>query len=271
MPYLQYTFVTGRVVEIEKKHSVKYQSVLRTRQPKKQETIESQKIINENNAIKNLRRIINTNFGYRDFHLVLTYRPENRPIGREEAINEVKNFLRRLRNIYRKAGIALKYILTSEYGEKSIHHHLVVPNINPAMIQRVWTNGRINVQPLDNTGQYEQLASYLIKQTRKTFLDPNRSLHKKRWCGSSNLIHPEPIIEIVKADSWREDPVAWEGYKITRCKSGVDDFTGYPYQSYIMVQEIELFPEVKQIELPPKKRRRRKRKQYRPIVSQELF
>ena len=271
MPYLKYTFITGKVIEIEKKHTIKYRAKSKTRSAKKLTTSESQKIINENNAIKKLRRIINANFGYRDFHITLGYEVSQRPADREAAIKDMDNFIKRLRNVFKKASKVLKYVFACEYGINSIHHHIIIPNIEPELIQKIWSKGRIHITPLDKTGQYEQLASYIIKQTRKTFNNQERQLFKKRFCSSTNLIRPEPIIEVVTADSWKEDPIPEKGYVITRCRSGVDDFTGYPYQSYVMVQIMDLFPEVKSVEVPKKKRKRRNKKHYAPIASTALF
>lgn len=236
MPYIKETYVTGAVIEVTKKFTYTYKGKATKRSPKAKETPETQKKQNEGIAIKKLRRLINANFKYGDYHLVLNYKKECRPKTPEEAKDDLEKFFRKMRTAYKKQGKQFKYVATTEYGKNSLHHHLVINCIDIKIINDIWKHGRPGLFPLDNTGQYEQLASYLIKQTKETFNDPNRQVHKKRWCASTNLEQPEPIIEIVKANSWREDPKPVKGYMIEKCYSDVNDITGYPYQFYNMVK-----------------------------------
>ena len=238
MPYIKETYVTGAVIEVTKKFTFTYQGKATQRSPKTQKTPESQKKQNEGIAIKKLRRSINANFGYGDYHIVLNYEPRYRPKTPQEAKENLEKFLRGMRTAYKKRGKVFKYVATTEFGERAWHHHLIINcvDIDVMMISDIWEYGRPGLFPLDKTGQYKQLASYIIKQTRETFNDPKRQVHKKRWCSSTNLIKPEPIIEIVKASSWREDPKPIEGYMMTEHYSGTNDITGYQYQFYNMVK-----------------------------------
>ena len=254
MPYIQNTIYCGKVIEIEKKYTFKLHSKKVFRSSKKLPTTEAQKRLNEAKAIKRLRRLVNTNFQHKDYHLVLSYESDKRPSTKDNALANITNFLRRARRIYTKIGLQFKYILTSEYGKNAIHHHLIVNKIDTEKLQAIWPYGRIHVNPLDNSGQYEQLASYLIKQTRKTFNDEARQLHKKRWCQSSNLEQPIIKTEVVKADSWRDYPTAPVGYVITKLHCNVDEYTGWPYQSYTMVQIPSLFPEIESEKMKHKRK-----------------
>ena len=58
----------------------------------------------------------------------LTYREKERP-SPEEAREVIREFLRQLRKVYKSRGQALKYIITTEYKDKAIHHHLIVNEI----------------------------------------------------------------------------------------------------------------------------------------------
>ena len=89
---------------------------------------------------------------------------------------------------------------------------------------------------LDNSGQYGALAAYLIKETTKTMREPG-SLHKRRWTGSRNLIHPQPKVEVVKAKAWREEPKTIKGYILDRdsVRNGVSAVTGMPMQFYRLI------------------------------------
>lgn len=236
MPYIKETYITGAVTEVTKKFTYTYKGKTTKRNPKTQETPESQKKQNEGIAIKKLRRLINANFGYGDYHIVLDYELKYRPKTPQEAKENLEKFLRGARAVCKKQGKVFKYVATTEFGERAWHHHLVINCTDIAILSDVWEHGRQKLFPLDRTGQYKQLASYIIKQTRKTFNDPKRQVHKKRWCSSTNLIKPQPIIEIVKANSWREDPKPAKGYMIDERYSGINDITGYPYQFYNMVK-----------------------------------
>lgn len=241
MAYIKKTYETGNVIEIYKVHNVRFQSKKKKpmpRAPKEKETPEAQKRINEKHAMAKLRRIINKNFKYGDAHVVLGYLPGNRPNDKTEAKTNVEKFLRKLRGLYKKSGAELKYICVSEYGQKTIHHHLVISeaNKNIDLIIEAWTHGRPQLFPLDKSGQYENLANYLVKETSATFNDPERKIHAKRWCASANLERPVAEVEKVRADSWREYPKPLEGYYIDKVFTGFNPITGYPYQFCSMVK-----------------------------------
>ena len=66
--YIEKTVICGSVREVEKYHTSRYnQKGIR---PKKKEkpTSEQMQKVNERNAIKRLRRLMNTNFGPGDYH-----------------------------------------------------------------------------------------------------------------------------------------------------------------------------------------------------------
>lgn len=98
----------------------------------------------------------------------------------------------------------------------------------------MWPHGRIHATELDGSGDYDRLASYLIKQTNKTYNDPERRVFARRYVTSRNLEQPECKIEKVKADSWREMPSAPKGYYVLQdtVVQDVSEITGYPYQYY---------------------------------------
>ena len=106
------------------------------------------------------------------------------------------------------------------------------------MVRRLWKFGRQDFKFLDDTGQYKDLAAYLIKETSKTYKE-NDGGHKQRYSCSRNLIMPTPKTEIVKkAAKWLPDPKPIKGYYIDKdtVYNGVDPFTGREYQHYTMVK-----------------------------------
>jgi len=232
--YVKKTYITGRVIEVEKYYRRDYPPGEK-REKRKKPTPEQIKKINKRNQIKRLRRLINTNFEEGDIHLVLTYKKEERPTP-EEAKTILKKFLRVLRREYKKRGMELKYVITTEWQRKAIHHHLIVNALknenSAALINRLWERGRPKYTFLDDTGQYEKLAEYFIKEIK----DPEEGEKKQSYSCSRNLIRPEPKIEKVKASSWKKKPKVPLGYVLKDITEGVSELTGWPYQYYTMVR-----------------------------------
>ena len=226
------------IVEVERIHSGRY-GKKGTPGPRKLPTPEEMKAVNERNCIKKLRRKIQANFGEGDLFLTLTYKKETRPDARE-ARRRLKNYLERLRRRWKKAGVPLKYIIVTEYENKSIHHHLVLNDIldgsGAKEANRCWKeNGGTHTEYLYEDGHYENLAAYLVKETSKTFRKPG-SPSKTRYSCSRNLVDPKPKTVILKSDRWPEDPRVPKGYYLDKQSlvNGVNKM-GYRYQYYRLV------------------------------------
>ena len=233
--YIKKTYICGQVIEVEKVFSSKYKGKKTVRSPKMAKTAGAVRVVNERNAEKKLRRLINANFNHNSLHVVLTYRPEDRPETGEEARKDLANFWKALKRACKKAGKELKYVAVGERGKKgAIHFHCVIDcGLTLGEIQACWKKGVARATPLRSDGDYSRLASYLLKQSKETFKDPELSIHKKRWCASKNLVKVVPHIQIVKADSWREAPTAPKGYYVIKdsINSGISEW-GYPFQNY---------------------------------------
>lgn len=240
--YFENKIFSGQVLEIEKTCSFKYKGKNTKRGPKMDKTPENMRKVNRRNAAKKLSRVINANFVENDLHMVWTYDPAKRAESPAEARCDMQKALRKLKAAYKKAGLELKYVAVTEYGKRSMHHHLVInAGLAVAAVQKIWGLGKIHVTLLDDSGDYERLAQYLLKQSDKTFNDPEKSVWSKRWCASRNLARPIEKKRAVKADSWRERPVAPVGYYLITdsIREGVSDLTGWPFQYYkcIKIQE----------------------------------
>lgn len=240
MPYIKETCRAGRTIEITKMFTTRFNKKGITRGENQKPTPKQMQVINERNAETKLRRLINTNYGPGDLHITLTYKKETRPAP-EEAKTELEKFIRKIRSAYRKNEEELNYILVTEYKNKSIHHHLivnVVDSIPTKTFDRLWKKGRNRFTYLDDSGQYDALAHYLIKETRKTFREVG-SPSRKRWNASKNLKKPEIKKEIIKAKEWRKVPEPVKGYTIETdsIREGFHDFTGWPYQAYRMTRQ----------------------------------
>lgn len=241
MPYIKETIIAGKTIEVSKYYTHKYKSKKVTRGPIENNTKESQMKINNRLAEKKLRLILNTNFKKDDYHLVLNYKKENRPTTKECMQQDIKKFLKKLRLEYKKRKMELKYVHVMERGTKgALHHHLVINNIDPRVVTKIWEKGRCNFHTLDNSGQYKQLASYLLKYTNKV-IGTEKELCRKRWSSSRNLEKPIIRKEVIKrADTFKCEATISKKYKNyylekNSINSGVNK-EGYNYFSYTLIK-----------------------------------
>lgn len=239
MPYLLETVRTGKVIEKRKKYTARYGIKGIPRSENRNPTPEEMEKINQINAERKLRWIINANFTGGDFHIVVGYGGDFNPEP-EEARNHFEKFMRDARKIYKKEGKEFKFVFAIERGErgqKKIHMHMVCNYMDTRKLSAVWPYGRIKYNPLDNTGQYADLAAYIIKRTSKTYRRGD-SGYKKRYSCSRNLTIPEPENEVIDRARWIKEPKALWGYYIEKDKTvnGISNTTGYPYQFYSMVK-----------------------------------
>lgn len=239
MPYIYKEYRAGATIEIHKTYSARYGKQI-PRGPNTKPTPDTVKKNNERQAEMKLRLLLNENFRKGDLFIMLTYQQTPDIV---QAKKELAKFLRGLRSKYKALGKELKYICVTEYLNKRIHHHIVVNSIDPRIIQEVWSCGLVRSESLYGN-DFAGLASYLIKETKKTFREPDAPSHK-RWNQSKNLIMPKPIIRIIKAKQWNEKPKPRKGYKLDT-DSIVNDISifGIPYQHYRLIA----------IELEPKRR-----------------
>ena len=129
MPYVERVTKAGNTIEIERYFTSRYKKKGISRGDKVKPTKEEQEKVNTRQAERKLRILINANYGYGDYHLVLDYirrkgEPDRTP---EQMRQDIDVFLRECRKEYRKAGLEFKYIHVMEIGKKGArHHHLVV-------------------------------------------------------------------------------------------------------------------------------------------------
>lgn len=152
-------------------------------------TSEIQKRLNQRNAEKKLTRLIHNNFGEDDVALHLTFRKGEEPEDLDAAKRELKNYLKRLRRLYRKQGLEMKYISVVEYGKRGgrIHYHLILTGgVDRDELEKLWGHGYANSKRLQfGEDGVSGLARYITKD-RVTY---------KRWSGSRNLKQPEPQVK----------------------------------------------------------------------------
>ncbi len=230
----------GNTIEVKRYHTGRARPRGQPRQKRYSETTFSQEEVNRKNAEDMLRWLLNTNFGYGDYHIVLNYQREPCDPYRtfDEMRCDVSRFIRNLKRRYLNEGKEMKYIYVIEVGEKSSRHtHVVLNGISIKLIQDCWQFGRITCTPLDRSGDYRRLANYLMKYSDKTFRNVGAAM-KTRYSRSRNLQLPNIRKTLIKkASTYRKLPVAKKGYEIIvdTVEYGVDNF-GYPFMKYSMVR-----------------------------------
>lgn len=188
---------------------------------------------------RDLRRLIELNFDEGDWHVILTCRKEERP-DRDQAPAVIRKFRDKLRELYKKQGWDLKYIITCEVGSRgAVHWHMIVNNMENSrtstarMIRELWTLGRPYFSPLDPGGDYKALAEYIVKETARR-IEKEETIEKLSYMPSRNLIRPVVRKKQVRARRWKQEPVAPKGYYVVKDSvvNGINKYTGLPYQHY---------------------------------------
>lgn len=249
MPVREKRYICGKYLEVEIYPITKFEQK-KKRSKKIKESRKEQKNLNDKNAKKHLRRIINANFDNKDLFVHLTYDSNNLANSEEEAVKDRNNFIRRVKNYRKKNGLdELKYVAVYEYHEATkdkrtktrIHHHLVMSGMDRDIIEGIWKKGRANADRLkSNELGFEELANYILK-------DPKG---KKRWCQSRNMIIPEPKIndnkysyrkvhELAHNQGFKEDfEKLYPGYIFTSHQVSVNDINSGTY-IYIKMRKLD--------------------------------
>lgn len=154
------------------------------RRPKAKPTPEAQKQLNKLRAERKLARLLNTNFTSDDIQFNLTYAPDKVPSDDSDCNRILTNYLRRLRRVYAKHEIELKYVCVTEKSSRGrYHHHLVINGGVPlSELSAAWGRGHTNAKPLefDEFG-ISALAAYMSKAP----------IGGDRWRASKNLKQPK--------------------------------------------------------------------------------
>lgn len=207
---------------------------------KNNESTNSQKNLNDKNAIKNVIRLLNTNFTDEDTWATFTYDNDNLPESYDAAKKEMMNYLRRLKRQLKKRGQEeLKYLFVTEYedsgqNKKRVHHHIVLNVSDRDLIESLWKGGaRTHARRLqEDENGYEGLARYITKDPRG----------KKRYTPSRNLKKPTVSISDFKMTRTKANRIAMykdtaqnefekmnPNYKFLNCEVYISDFISGAY------------------------------------------
>lgn len=151
---------------------------------------EAQHNLNDKNARKRFKRLANENFNSGDIWGTLTYDDQHLPQSMDEAIKNMRNFIRRVNYQRKKHSLPpAKYMYITEWektqGEeiRAHHHFLMDGSMTTDEVEAIWKAGRRNeVNRLDyDRNGITGLSTYLMKNP-KGF---------RRWCASLNLRDPD--------------------------------------------------------------------------------
>ncbi len=232
--YRTKTIKSGNVLECEV-YPIWSTHTSTSRARKTRESREAQKRLNQKNTVKNLVRLVNTNFTDSDIHATFTY--NNPPSTVEEAIKTMSRYMRKLRDYCKRHGLLpLKYVFTTEYGKKSkrIHHHVIMNFPDRDLAEQMWTHGtRSQTRRLvaDEDG-YEGIARYIAKNPQGA----------KCYCASKNLAKPQITIADCKFTRRKVNRLVsgdvqargtfekiYDGYTMTRFTPKTSDFVSGAY------------------------------------------
>lgn len=238
--YFVKEIISGKVHEIVKSYT-KNERGPDERHQKTEKTPEEMEAANFRYASKRLGRILQCNFEDGDLWVTLTYKKDRRK-SPAESKREFNNFIRRVSYRFKKSGLKCKWVTVTEYESKAIHHHLVINNPDEINVAKIlaeqWKqNGIVHTKPLYSNGQYQELADYMVKETKETFRKDDGG-RKQRWTCSRNLKKPIVRYRVVKAERWNPQPRSRKGYYIDPLSvvNGVNAYTGREYQSYTMIR-----------------------------------
>lgn len=242
MAYVKTTVHAGLTYEIWEGHTREYHKGAK-REKRAKPTPEQQEKVNRLQRERTVRRLINHNFAPGDLYITLSYR--EKPEAAQMA-KDMRRFRDRLRRDYRKRGYELKYLYVMEVGKRGARHfHMVLNRCGdgpPAKwLQEAWGMGWINIKPLDSSGDYAKLASYLVKYADKTQKTLGLS-NQKGYTPSRNLKRPRKETTRYKRRRLPDGPQIPRRLrgKVYLCKDsyhrGINPVTGYEYQEYRLIE-----------------------------------
>lgn len=204
----------------------------RKRRAKYKPTSAMQEKLNQRHAEQELSRILNANFTSKDISATLTYDRASLPTDREEAMRDVRNFLRRVKRLRARLGLPeMKYVLIPGGGR--FHFHVPMSGGIPAEeLAKLWNKGycnvirfRFNENGLEGHAKYvanqydedlfdgeDLLSGYdLDEETGElTERDGNKVRRKgaRRYICSKNIVRPEAEVREGKISAAKVEELA---------------------------------------------------------------
>lgn len=168
--------------------------------------------LNKRKAEEKLTRLLDENFGHGDLSLTLKYNLGKTPESEKQALKDVQNYIRRIKDLRKKRGlppIRYIYVLEETNGEwgRRFHAHVVMSGDGITMdeAEKKWTDcvagytymGKVRPGSGERDTNLESLAHYMLDDTKinrtieKDGKNPQKRAMKRMWNCSKNLRDPD--------------------------------------------------------------------------------
>lgn len=240
------SYYLGDVIEVEEYHDGRYGAPGMRRMKKKKATPEDMKKINQYNKEKKCRRRLRMYFNENDYLVTLTYKKDLRPNSMAEVKKHFSTSLSKVRKIYKKSEVELRWIRNIENTTRGNWHiHLVIKDLPDKNLLKIlnaaWPHGAVHdPKPLYKRGEFRDLAAYLTKDEDSTRESLGEILDHKvteaSYSVSRNMPLPPPKEKIMKR--WQKEPREKKGYYIDKesLYEGINPVTGYKYRHYTLIK-----------------------------------
>ena len=237
MSYCKRIVKAGSVIDVIEYHTARYGAPGQKREKKRKATPEEMARANQRNKERQCWYLILANFLPGDYFLTFTYKESERPTDMEEAKQDFRKFIGRVKKRYRKKGADLKWIRNIEVGTRGAWHVHMIANRIPGgldIIMEEWTHGRVQTQTMYADGRFRKLAKYVTKSPGS-----EQRLQGSNYSTSRNLIRPVPEIRrYERYKTWRKIRVPQRYYlDPDSVEEGINPWTGYPYRRYVLVKD----------------------------------
>lgn len=227
------------------------EAVKRPRQTRTRASPPKVKDLNDEYSRKYFRWLFHNNFQAGDYIVTLTFA---KAVNKKQSQREFSNYVKRLRRLYWKFGVKLKYLYVYEGRNKGTrpHYHVVINSgkgINRDDIEKLWKCGLTQSKRLqpDNGGELcESLCEYLAKEMKQA------SKYERSWNCSTNLLRPDIVTDdnaisrkkMRKVqDAQRNDEVKkyverlYIGWTLINYYIGANEITGRPFARFRLVRK----------------------------------
>lgn len=175
-------------------------------------TKETQAAVNCRLRAEKLSRLLVDNFHTGDWYLTCTYREKP---DADEVQRDFEKFKRKVRSIYKKAGVEARYISVLENltGAGRPHGHILLPALDAKDLEKVqaaWPHGSVAIKLYGgHLADADRLARYFTKEKVVA--------HAGRLQTSRNLLRREPkVVTVTRAEAFQTDFQPPKGYRIIK-------------------------------------------------------
>lgn len=238
------TIIAGNLVKIIESTPPLPRDTHQARSAKRRVTTAAQKALNHKSLQGRLEEKLAANFSSRDYFITYTYRPSAEPKNRKEAKKHKAQYIRRLREIRKRRGQPLLWIMALEdkHGDGRFHFHAIINSVGTEAdreeIISLWEYGHVHIEQLfddkhDCGAEFNtwlQLAIYMSKERPEDGPDKTPNGAQIYSC-SRNLKRPV-VLPSIWADD--KDPINIpEGAAVIQEESIVNEYGSFRYIKYM--------------------------------------